>query len=215
MDATELILVRHGETEWNQQQILQGHADSPLTTAGVAQAHVVGQRIAQLNPEIIYSSDLGRAYTTAQIVATYHPKPIRPEQSLRERCLGIFQGFSWPQIQQQFPQVYQEYNRHSPDYVIPEGESYLQFVQRVMAGVEQIAVQHPQQKVLVVTHGGVIGALIRQILSIPYSAPRRFSLKNTSVNRVHFRNGEWMVETFGDISHLEARVNTRDDEEDA
>lgn len=92
MAHTELILARHGETEWNTQKILQGHLDSPLTTKGIRQAHVLGKRIARIRLDHLYSSDLGRAYETAKIVATYCQKPIQLDPQLREKHLGIFQA---------------------------------------------------------------------------------------------------------------------------
>lgn len=211
MTHTELILVRHGETEWNAQSMLQGHLDSPLTVKGIEQAHILGRRIADMHPDHIYSSDLGRAHDTAKIIAGYCQKSIHVEEELREKNLGIFQGHSWKIIQEKFPREYEEFSQIDPDYVIPEGESYTQFVQRITKTLQQIASRHPCEKILVVTHGGIISALIRHILSIPLSAPRRYRLKNTSINRIILDNGNWFFDTFGDTSHLESLVESHDD----
>lgn len=205
---TELILVRHGETEWNQQRLLQGHLDSPLTVAGVEQAHLIGPRIAALAPDHIYSSDTGRAYHTAQIIATYHQRPIVTDAAFRERCLGLFQGYTWDTLATMYPDAYQQYRSGNRDYMIPEGESYQQFLHRVVTGIQQLADHHPQEKTLLVTHGGVIGALVRHVLGIPLSMPRRFTLKNTSINRIVVKDGDWFLDTLGDTSHLETQGDT-------
>lgn len=211
MTHTELILARHGETEWNSQKILQGHLDSPLTATGVRQAHVLGKRLARIRPDHLYSSDLGRAHETAKIIATYCQKPIQLEQRFREKHLGIFQGHAWDTIKQKFPQEYRQFSKGDPDYAVPKGESYHQFVQRIVTALEQIICRHPGETVLIVTHGGIVSALFRHILAIPLSEPRRYRLKNTSINRIIVEDDEWFIDTFGDTSHLEGFTQGDDD----
>ncbi len=208
---TEFILARHGETEWNTRGVMQGHLDSPLTPTGIEQAHILGRRIARIQPDHIYSSDLGRAHGTAQIIAHYYPKPIHLDAGLREKNVGIFQGYDWQTIKQTFSDTYRDFSEADPDYAIPDGESYNQFIQRVVATLEQIAARHPGERILIVSHGGIVSALFRHILGIPLSAPRRYRLKNTSITRIVIENGEWFIDTFGDTSHLEGTVESHDD----
>jgi probable phosphoglycerate mutase len=212
MGQTELVIIRHGETEWNIKKLIQGHFDSPLTTKGIEQAHILGKRIAMIRPDHIYSSDLGRAYETTRVITKYYKKPITVEKNLRERNLGIFQGYSWETIKTQFPKEFHEFVKADPDYRIPEGESYSQLIHRVLTVLHQIVSKHSYEKVLIITHGGIISSLFRHILSIPLSAPRRYKLKNTSINRVIVENDEWYIETFGDTSHLEYLPKSDEDD---
>lgn len=212
MDAlTELILARHGETEWNTRGVMQGHLDSPLTPAGVEQAHVLGQRIARMQPDHLYSSDLGRAHETAKIVAGYYPSPIHLDPGLREKNVGIFQGHDWQTIRTKFAEVYREYEHADPDYAVPDGESHHQFLYRIMTTLERIAVRHAGERILIVSHGGIVSAVFRHILGIPRHAPRRYRLKNTSITRIVVERGEWLLDTFGDTAHLEGMLESHDD----
>jgi 2,3-bisphosphoglycerate-dependent phosphoglycerate mutase len=209
---TEFILARHGETEWNTRGVMQGHLDSPLTRTGVEQAHILGRRIARIQPAHIYASDLGRAHETAKIIAQYYPKPIALEPGLREKNVGVFQGYDWPTIKAAFADIYGEFAQADPDYVIPDGESYNQFMHRVTTTLAQIAARHPGEQILIVSHGGMVSALLRHILGIPLSAPRRYRLKNTSITRITLdHDGQWFLDTFGDTSHLEGMVASHDD----
>ena len=91
---TEFIVVRHGETAWNAQGRIQGHLDSPLNEEGLAQALLVGDRLAREPFAHLYSSDLGRALQTAQPIADHSGRPARIDARLRERNLGVFQGLT-------------------------------------------------------------------------------------------------------------------------
>jgi len=211
VSSTEFILARHGETEWNTRGVMQGHLDSPLTPTGIEQAQILGRRIARIRPDHIYSSDLGRAHETAKIITRYYPKPIHLEPGLREKNIGIFQSHDWRTIKQKFADVYRDFAAADPDYAIPDGESYNQFIRRLVTALEQIAVRHPGEQILIVSHGGIVSAFFRHILGIPLSAPRRYRLKNTSITRIILENGEWFLDTFGDTSHLEGAVESHDD----
>ena len=123
MERAQLIIVRHGETEWNLKLIRQGHLDSPLTERGIAQAKALGQRLAQEKFVALYSSDLGRAVQTAEMIAAVTGHGIITDERLRERHLGIFQGLSGDEIRERFPEEHRLHRTVGPSYVIPGGES--------------------------------------------------------------------------------------------
>src|SRR4030095_2805652 len=123
MDRAQVIIVRHGQTEWNIKGIRQGNLDSRLTEKGMAQAKALAQRLARESFTALYSSDLGRAVQTAEEVASVTGHEIITDPRLRERHLGIFQGLSGEEIKQKHPEEYKLHRSLGPDYVIPGGES--------------------------------------------------------------------------------------------
>src|SRR5918999_6281569 len=133
MNRTQLIIVRHGQTQWNLKLVRQGHLDSPLTERGIAQAKALGERLARETFTALYSSDLGRALQTAQMIAAATGHKIVTDARLRERHLGIFQGLNGDEIRAKYPEEYRLHRTVGPDYGIPDGESVRQQVARNVA----------------------------------------------------------------------------------
>ena len=202
MERTQVIIVRHGETEWNLKLIRQGHLDSPLTERGLAQAKALAERLMRERFTTLYSSDLGRAVQTAQLIAHATGHAIITDPRLRERHLGVFQGLSGDEIQRRFPSEYKLHRTVGPTYVIPGGESVEQQVARNIAYLTELAGKHAGETVVVVTHGGVLSGLFRHTFSIPFAAPRRFDFTNAGLNVFNYEDGNWFLQTWGDVSHL-------------
>ena len=209
MEPTYVMVVRHGETEWNTEGRRQGHLDSTLTAKGRAQAEALAQRFTPESCDAIYSSDLGRAYETARTIAEKTGHEVVPDARLRERNLGIFQGLDGDEIRARYPTEYEEHRNGGADHAVPEGESFREQTERNMLCLEELAKRHAGEVIMVVTHGGVLSALFRHTLDISLDAPRRFSFKNASVNLFKFQDGIWGLETWGDITHLQ-RVGALD-----
>ena len=112
----ELLLIRHGETAWNRERRMQGHIDIPLSDAGLRQAQALGQALAAERPDAIYSSDLGRARATVQPVADAHQMPVVLRESLRERCYGAFEGMTYQEISERYPQEMKRWNQQLHQY---------------------------------------------------------------------------------------------------
>lgn len=123
MLETEIIIVRHGETQWNLDGRWQGHEDSPLTDQGIRQARAVGLRLKDLTFTMLYSSDLRRAYHTAKMISEVTGHEIVTDYRLRERNLGIFEGLTLLEMENQQPDAYNRYRALDPDYIIEQGES--------------------------------------------------------------------------------------------
>jgi len=202
MNRTQLIIVRHGETEWNIAGIRQGHLDSKLTEKGIAQAKALGQRLGRECFSALYSSDLGRAVQTAKEIANVTGHEILTDARLRERHLGIFQGLSAEEITAKYPEERRLFRTQGPDYVIPEGESMRQQVERNVAYLNGLARKHTGETIVVVTHGGVVSGFFRHTLSIALDAPRRFEFVNAGLNVFIHEEQNWFLLTWGDISHL-------------
>lgn len=209
MEPTYVMVVRHGETEWNTEGRRQGHLDSTLTAKGRAQAEALAQRFTPESCSAIYSSDLGRAFETARTIAEKIGHEVVADERLRERNLGIFQGLDGDEIRKRYPTEYEEHRNGGADHAVPMGESFRQQTERNMRCLEELAKRHAGEIIMVVTHGGVLSALFRHTLDISLDAPRRFSFKNASVNLFRFQDGIWGLETWGDITHLQ-RVGALD-----
>jgi 2,3-bisphosphoglycerate-dependent phosphoglycerate mutase len=202
MQRTHIIIVRHGQTEWNIKGIRQGHLDSRLTERGMAQATALGQRLGREKFTALYSSDLGRAVETAREIARVTGHEIITDARLRERHLGIFQGLNGEEITTKYPEERRLMRTGGPTYVIPGGESMVQQVARNVAFLDYLAQKHLGETVVVVTHGGVVSGFFRHTLAIPLDAPRRFEFVNAGLNVFAHEEGIWLLLTWGDVSHL-------------
>ena len=204
--TTELLVVRHGQTEFNRRGLYQGHADSALTDAGSAQARLLAPRLRSFGcSPTIYCSDLGRARRTAELLAAPGSR-IREEAGLRERCWGVFEGLSRTEIAERYPDARTSSREANPDYTPPGGETLGELNERIVTALDRIASSHAGERVIVVTHGGVVTAFARYVLGVPQDAPRRFDIGNASLS-LFYRNDErgWMARFLGDVAHLEHR----------
>ena len=199
---TRFIVIRHGETAWNAQGRIQGHLDSPLNEEGMAQALLVAERLAAEPFDHFYSSDLGRALQTAQPLADRTGKQPVATQELRERRLGAFQGLTAAQCQDAYPEDYRRFHGRDPDHAMPGGESIRELNRRVATLFEELADRHAGERIVSVTHGGVLDALYRFVVRVPLDRPRDFPIYNASLNQVRREAGGWVLERWGDISHL-------------
>jgi probable phosphoglycerate mutase len=202
MTTTTFIVIRHGETAWNAQGRIQGHLDSPLNEEGLAQALLLGERLAHERFDALYCSDLGRALQTAQPIADRTGHAVLRNARLRERHLGIFQGLTSAECEQAHPEHYRRFHGRDPEHQVPGGESIRQVYERVSSEFATLVAQHPGATLVVVTHGGILDALYRFVRGVPLHRPRDFPIYNASVNKVRCSEGAWSVESWGDISHL-------------
>ncbi len=200
--VTELVVIRHGETVWNLEGRHQGHLDSDLSELGVRQAQAVAGRLAKMSFSALYSSDLKRAFHTAEYIARNTGHSILLDKRLRERNYGIFRGLTLNEIQEKYPEPYTHFKSGDPDYLIPEGESGRQKYDRVLECVKEIVKNQEGQRVVIVTHGGVLDSLFRHTVGLGLSDPRHYKLYNVSLNTFFVYDGVWMLGTWGDITHL-------------
>lgn len=203
MNETQAILVRHAETTWNLESRYQGQLDSPLTERGLRQAEALAGRLRQIDFDHLYASDLGRAVHTAEKISAASGHPVRFDPRLRERHFGIFHGLQKPDIPANYPKEYRAYTSGDPDYVPPQGESLQQLHDRSLACLEELAQRHAGQRLVLVTHGGILGALVKHVLGLPVAAPRPFDLINASLSILVAKKDRWVVTTLGDVAHLQ------------
>jgi len=208
--VTRILVIRHGETLWNAVGKQQGQSDAPLSELGVAQAHAIAESIAEEGINALYSSDLGRALETARIIAKRLGLNVQTDVGLRERHLGIMQGLTMKEFQQQYPAEYENFSDGDPDWIIPGGESARQRFDRAVACACELAGGHVGQHVAIVTHVGILESLFRHTVGLGLTARRCFSLYNASINTFSVSDGRWGLERWGGIHHLKG-LGTKDD----
>ena len=206
--STTLVLIRHGETEWNRQGRYQGHADSPLTDRGRAQARALAGALAGESFGAFYSSDLGRAVKTASIIADRVGRRFLTDRRLREQHYGLMQGHGERRARELDPGFFESLENGNAEYAPRGGESRRQRHERAIGVLEEIAARHPGETILVVTHGGIVDSLFRETLGIPPESPRRYSLYNAALNRFARSGDLWSLLLWGDVSHLSSAGTT-------
>ena len=201
---TEILLVRHGETLWNQQGRMQGQQDSPLTELGVRQARQLAARLKNVAFAALYSSDLGRAYRTAVSIADETGHEVVSDIRLRERNFGIFEGLTHAEIKARYPEYHEAFAKRDPHFVMPGGESARTFYERCLGCLAEIALRHEGESAVVVAHGLVLDSVYRAALGMRIEQPRGFPLLNCSINTFRYEDGRWSAVAMCDVTHLEA-----------
>lgn len=160
-NITQFILARHGETKWNQVRRLQGHLDSPLTKAGLEQANFIAESTLNAPVELLFSSPLGRAKTTAQSIQQKLAIPLHMEQGLIERHFGDWQGAYFDDLVEcsYFEQIFSQVTQHAP----PNGESGVACAQRISNTLIKLANESFQASILVITHGDAIRCFMNSL----------------------------------------------------
>ncbi|HIA34019.1 MAG TPA: histidine phosphatase family protein [Candidatus Lambdaproteobacteria bacterium] len=202
MKETEIILIRHGETEWNSQQRMQGHSNSDLSSVGQAQIQALGQWMKNVPFDHIYSSDSLRAKQTAEAITQFSGHELKIDLRLREKNLGVFEGLTSEEARERHPEVFRLFKTAGSKYVIDEGESTQQLQDRALEIVDEIRIKHPEEHVLLVTHGGFIRVVMKHSLGLSLETPTRFLIRNTGVFRLVWED-KWIVSQMGGVSHLE------------
>lgn len=205
---TSLILVRHGQTEWNVAGRIQGHRDSPLTALGERQASALAPRLTGEAIDHVISSDLGRARRTAELLVPHRVANIRWHPGLRERAFGVAEGNTYAQIADEHPAMFSREQETDPHYAPEGGESRQQHLDRVRTTLEALAREHAGARLLIVTHGGVLSCVYRWLHGIPAAAPHPIDIPNVGYNRIAFDGASWKVEVWGDTTHLDSLAVT-------
>lgn len=200
---TEVVLIRHGETDMNRELRFQGQVDVALNATGLEQARRLAARMAGEEADAVYASDLLRAQQTAQPIGTTLALQPVPECGLREQSFGRVDGLTVDDIRQRHPQALEGWLRFDENYSMPEGESTREFHARVMEALRRLCAAHPEQKLVVVTHGGVLDMVFRTARSLGLNGPRQSDIPNAGFNRIRVRgDGGIDILDWADTRHL-------------
>ncbi len=194
-----LHCIRHGESVFNAENRIQGQANPSLSPKGVLQSQALARGYEGVQVDAVYCSPLERAYTTAKPLADKLGLEIQPDDRLMELNAGIFQGLCWSEIQDRYPEEAARWKSHDPEYAIPEGESRLDLMRRGREAFDSIRLAG-NETVVVVAHGGILAAAIKDLLRIP-PALNPFQLYNGSVSKLSWHDRVQLL-TLNETSHL-------------
>ena len=186
---TTLLLVRHGETDWNRDGRWQGHSDTHLNEVGRGQAAQVAEELDDI--DVVYSSDLARALETAEIVAVRLGLDVRVDERLRERRFGAWEGKSSAEIEREFADAHARWLAGEGPGA-DDAEAFADFAARIHGFLEEALARHPDETVLVVAHGGSIRVIHALAAGLDYVRDHRSipGVPNCTVARYAARDGK-------------------------
>jgi alpha-ribazole phosphatase len=193
-----LILIRHGQTIWNQQKKYCGYANVPLSPEGRRQVRHLAQRLNKEEIHKIYSSDRQRAIETAKII--FKGRKIKQIPDLKEMGFGVFEGLTYQEILKKYPVVYKKWLKDPYSVRIPKGEKLNDLKKRVVSTLKKIVSLNKNRTVAIVTHGGAISIFINHIES-----SKRFwdyVPKSASITIIEYKVSKARIRLFDDASHL-------------
>ncbi|MDA7416807.1 histidine phosphatase family protein [Xenophilus arseniciresistens] len=203
---TDLILIRHGETDWNRELRFQGHIDVPLNDMGHEQARRLGLRMKGEQVHHIICSDLMRTQQTTAPAAQQLGLPVQTTVTLREQNFGVVEGMRAEEIQAHHPRAWEEWLQFKADRGMPGGESTREFHARAMAALSSIAREHAGRTVLVVTHGGFLDMVWRTAHALGLDGPRQSDIPNAGINRIRIADAQQpqalQILDWADTAHL-------------
>jgi probable phosphoglycerate mutase len=201
---TDLILIRHGETDWNRALRFQGQTDVPLNAVGLAQAERIAVRLGAEAVDRIVSSDLDRAMRTALPAAALLGLPVAAEPGLREQCFGYAEGRTGAEIRADRPEAWGQWVAFHADGAFPGGESTRQFHARTVDTVRRLAAAHAGENLLLFTHGGVLDMVFRAARALSLDGPRLAEIPNAGFNRIRVAAGGAIeILAWADTAHLD------------
>ncbi|MFN0184730.1 MAG: histidine phosphatase family protein [Aquabacterium sp.] len=199
----DLIVIRHGETDWNRRNCFQGQIDVPLNATGRSQALALAAALGSEPIDVVVSSDLSRAQETAAIATAALGQDIERDPRWREQHFGLLEGQELADVQATQPQLWAQWLRHDPDFALPGGaESVRAFHERVVGAVQALAQAHAGRRVALFTHGGVLDMLWRTAHGLPLAGPRECAIPNTGINRLRWDAGRLRVLQWAEATHL-------------
>ncbi len=203
-----MLLIRHGQSTWNREHRIQGQLDPPLSEEGRSQAERLGHRLAGRRFAGFYSSDLKRAFETAQAIGAATGLQAEPTPGLREIYLGEWEGLRTEELAQRFPEAWARWTE-DPDWDhVAGGEGSALFETRVASTLDGILERHPHGDVLVVTHGGLIQVELHRIFGRPSRGLFPFKIQNASITVIEKRDGRLIIGGVNDTSHLDPALVT-------
>jgi broad specificity phosphatase PhoE len=196
-----LLLVRHGETEWNVQRRYMGQSNVPLSALGRRQAKLLAERLDGQKIDAVYASDLERSWETAHIIAVKRELIVASEPRLRELKFGVLEGLTFDEAQVQYPEMIAAWLK---DFNQPPegGETIELFNARIISVLDELKQKHDDQVVLLVGHAGSLNEILRVALGISQEKRIYFEMENASLSEVLISEEFVLLKRLNDTEHL-------------
>ncbi len=199
---TQVVLVRHGETDWNKNSRYQGVMDIELNEKGQTQAKKLYKRLKDEEFDRIYSSTLKRAYETVSEIADYQNKEVITIADLMEIDFGQWEGLTFSEIEEKYPDLAKKWAKDPTCCKPPEGEHIKEVETRVGKTIDKIVDENDGNKILIATHGGIVRIMMAYLLDLPLSRIFSIEVDNVSVSRIKFYKHYPVVKLFNSTYHL-------------
>ncbi|GAB4111115.1 MAG: histidine phosphatase family protein [Roseiflexaceae bacterium] len=208
-----LIIVRHGESEWNRIGRYQGQADAPLSELGISQAEALGRRLERETFHAIYSSPLQRAARTAAAIARFHPEvPFHHEPALMEIHHGDWQGLYIDDILARYADGLREWRQHPTRSQFPNGESFSNILKRVLDFKERLLAEYADRTVLVSTHDVVVKIFVADALGMNMDRINRIWVTNASISVIEYGDDLPYLVSLSEACHLGRLESARENQ---
>ena len=200
---TNIILIRHGQTEWNRSERFRGHADVPLDKIGLMQADATGKRIAaQWKPDAVYAGPLSRTFNTAEAMARSTSLTVQIEPDLIDVDCGDWQGLTPDEVSRRWPTEFQAY-LHSPGkFRFPGGEALEMARLRAMKCVDGLIARYPGQTMVLVSHTALNRLILLSALGLDSSSFWRIRQDTCAINVFEVEAGNFTLILLNETSHL-------------
>ncbi len=200
---THIILVRHGQTEWNRVERFRGRADVPLNETGLAQAEATGRRVAtEWQPQAVYASPLSRAVRTAEAIARHFTLPVQVHPGLADIDYGEWQGLTPDEARAHWPDIVEAWYTAPHTAHIPGGETLDSLRARAMATVRELAARHPEQTVALVGHTVINRIILLGVLGLGNDRFWRLRQDTCAINVFETQGEEFTLVSLNDTCHL-------------
>ena len=197
-----IYIVRHGQTEWNLLGKTQGHGNSDLTPKGIEQAELLADSMTKYPIDYIYSSDLGRAYQTAEIIGNKLNIEVEKTEALREMNFGTWEGRIIKDIIEEDPELYKMWRNEPHIAKIPQGETLSQIKERTDAFIKEINEKYDGKHIVLVTHSLCARIMLLSFLDSDVKNIYRINQANTALNIIELRDYGPVVMKMNDTTHI-------------
>ena len=202
--TTTILLVRHGQTEWNRIERFRGRYDVELNLTGMEQAKRVAQRIANhWQPSVIYSSPLKRAIQTAEEIAQVYNQKVVTDFGLIDIDYGKWQGLTPVEVKEKWTEQISNWYEHPEKCEIPDGESLTKVQERAMSFITSVAMQYNNQTIVIVSHTVVNRLILIKILGLGIERFWHLRQEPCAINIIEMKDHEFTICSFNDTCHLE------------
>lgn len=199
---TAIILIRHGETDWNREQVFRGRIDVALNEVGLTQARAVQESLKDTEIDGIYSSPLSRAFETATIVGENRNVAVRGEEGFIDIDFGAWQGLTHQKVKEEYKDLYETWLAQPDLVTFPDGESLKEVRIRSMESLEEVIKNNPEKTLALVSHRVVLKVLLCTILGLELSRFWYLRQDTCAINRVEYKDGSYFLTLLNDTGHL-------------
>ena len=197
-----LILIRHGQTEWNREYRVQGQADPPLNETGKAQAEAIARALQHEPIRAIYSSPLSRALDTALAINRFHAVAVLPHEGLKELNVGETDGIYFPDLPMHYPDFFAQWKTSAASVRWPGGETLPELQDRVWRAVCEITAQTIEGSVVITSHLFALTSLLCKVLDLDLSGFRKLNLSVGSISEIEISGDRYRLIRFNETCHL-------------